>query len=224
MRKIPLVVSILTCLTMLIITGFLHVGECAEYEPDIDRPGMDYSSYDLSIPDWTFCKSSCDSDPRCIAWTYVKPNTTQGPQAHCWLKNSLPAKKANTCCISGVKPCPPISVSSPVAGKTYFVNQPCAVTWDTSNINNYGTVFLSVVQYDVGHLEGWEGGGFPVSNTGNYQWVIPANVGPTGLNDWTVYGIKIVTPDHRCAGQSGHFDIKIKMDIKNLQPMEKIKK
>jgi len=221
MRKIPLVVSMLTCLIMFIIAGFLHVGECAEYEPDTDRPGSDYSSYDLEIPDWTFCKSSCDSGQKCIAWTYVKPNTIQGPKARCWLKNSLQAKKANTCCISGVKPCPPISVSSPVSGKTYFVNQPCVITWDTSNIKNYGTVFLSVVQYDLGHLEGWEGGGFPVSNTtGNYQWKIPANVGPTGPNDWTNYGIKIVTPDHRCEGQSGRFDIKT--DIKNLHLMEKM--
>ena len=108
MRKISFVVSMLACLTILIITGFLNAGDCAEYEMNTDRPGMDYSCYDLPVNDMTAgtsCKSDCDSDSKCIAWTYVKPNTTKP----CTLlqENSLTGKKSDSCCISGVKPCLP---------------------------------------------------------------------------------------------------------------------
>jgi hypothetical protein len=228
MRKIAFIVSMLICLTMLIIIGFPYVGECAEYETDTDRPGMDYHCYDLPTDDWTAgtsCKSDCEGDSRCIAWTYVKPNTTKGPHALCCKKSSLPAKKADTCCISGVKPCPPINITSPPStpNQTYFINQTLPIAWNTSNIKNYGTVFLSVVQYDIEHMDGSEGGGFPVANTGSYQWMIPANVGPTSLCDegfcGVGYAVKVVTPDGRCVGQSVKFSIK-----KKIFPMEKMKK
>jgi hypothetical protein len=220
MRKISATLTIVTCLTILVITGFPRFGEAADYEPDTNRPGMDYHNYELSIPDWTFCKSSCDDDPKCMAWTYVKANTTQGPQARCWLKSGVPEKKTDTSCISGVKPCPPINVSSPVVNNVYYINEPCPIRWDTSNIKNYGTVFLYVVQYDLQHLDGWEGGGFPVSNTGNYQWTIPANIGPL---EYTMYAVKVVTQDKRCVGMSGKFTVKTKI-IKKMVPMEKTKK
>ena len=216
----------LACLTILTITGFLNAGHCAEYEMNTDRPGMDYSCYDLPVNDMTAgtsCKSDCDSDSKCIAWTYVKPNTTKGPHALCCKKNSLPAKKSDACCISGVKPCPPINITSPsTPDQTYFINQALPITWDTSKIKNYGTVFLSVVQYDIQHMGGWEGGGFPVANmTGSYQWTIPANVGPTSLSDTAFnavfYSVKVATPDGRCVGQSVKFSIK-----KKLIPMRKM--
>ena len=206
MRKISVALTIIICFALLVIPGFSRFGEAGDYEPDTDRPGMDYHNYELSTSDWTFCKTSCDNDPKCIAWTYVKPNAAQGQPARCFLKNGVPEKKTNTACISGVKPCPPINVSSPVVNKIYYINEPCPVTWDTSNIKNYGTVFLHVIQYEIQDLDGWEGGGFPVSNTGNYQWTIPANIGPL---ENTMYAIKVVTQDKRCVGTSGKFTVKI---------------
>ena len=104
-----------------------------------------------------------------------------------------------------------INVTNPTLNTTCYINQPCPVTWDTSNIKNYGTVFLSVIQWDIEHLGGdFEGGGYPVSNTGNYQWTVPENVGP--LNN-TAYIVKIVTPDHKCEGQSPAFGIKMKINM-----------
>jgi len=219
MRKTVAALAIVTGLTILVIVGFPGFGEAGDYEPDTDRPGMDYHNDELQIPDWTFCRSSCDDDPKCIAWTFVKPNTIQGPQARCWLKYGVPEKKTNTACISGVKPCPPITVSNPVGNNVYYINEACPIRWDTSKIKNYGTVFLYVIQYDMQHLDGWEGGGFPVSNTGNYQWIIPANIGPI---EYTMYAIKVVTQDKRCVGMCGKFTVKIK--IKKTAPMEKTKK
>jgi hypothetical protein len=71
-------------------------------EADIDRPGLDYSSFDLAQPDPAGCQSSCATDSKCKAWTYVKPGY-QGAKARCWLKGSYPAASPNPCCVSGLK-------------------------------------------------------------------------------------------------------------------------
>jgi hypothetical protein len=71
-------------------------------ENDVDRPGNDYRSFDLSSPDPTLCKQACDDDPNCKAFTYVKPGF-QGTSARCWLKNAVPSAVPSSCCISGVK-------------------------------------------------------------------------------------------------------------------------
>jgi PAN domain len=47
------------------------------------------------------CAAACWADARCRSWTYVRPNTIQGPDGNCWLKNTTPAPSAGTCCVSG---------------------------------------------------------------------------------------------------------------------------
>jgi hypothetical protein len=107
-----------------------------------------------------------------------------------------------------------IKVTSPDIKTWCYINQQCSIIWDTSNINNWPTVFISVIQWDKEHPNAdYEGGGYPVSNTGNYQWTVPANVGPL-VN--TAYIIKIITPDHKCTGQSAAFGIKIPTKIENM--------
>ncbi len=65
-------------------------------ELDIDRPGMDYKSFDLASPDPNLCERACKEDPQnCKAWTYVKPGI-QGPKARCWLKSGVPPAVKNT--------------------------------------------------------------------------------------------------------------------------------
>jgi len=49
------------------------------------------------------CEESCAGNAACKAWTYVAPNTTQGPQPHCWIKSGIPLPQANACCTSAVK-------------------------------------------------------------------------------------------------------------------------
>ena len=70
-------------------------------EHDIDRPGKDIRSFTLSSPDPNMCREECLKDPKCRAFTYVKPGV-QSPQAKCWLKNGVPSQVKNTNCISGV--------------------------------------------------------------------------------------------------------------------------
>jgi hypothetical protein len=72
-------------------------------EQDVNRPGRDYRNFDLPAADPALCRDACVRDPQCKAWTYVKPNTVQGPVARCWLKNAAPSPGQNACCVSGVK-------------------------------------------------------------------------------------------------------------------------
>jgi hypothetical protein len=73
-------------------------------ETDVDRPGNDYKHFDLepTIAGFAPCKSGCESDASCKAWTWVKAGV-QGPKARCWLKSAVPPAKPNGCCVSGVK-------------------------------------------------------------------------------------------------------------------------
>jgi hypothetical protein len=71
-------------------------------EFSIDRPGGDYRSLDVAAnATGETCKSACDADPQCRAWTYVRPGY-DSPQAQCHLKNHLTPPRHKPCCISGV--------------------------------------------------------------------------------------------------------------------------
>ena len=72
-------------------------------EKNTDRLGSDYNNFDLPRADPGICRDACAKDAKCKAWTYVKPNTVQGPQPRCWLKYAVPPPIPNNCCVSGVK-------------------------------------------------------------------------------------------------------------------------
>lgn len=85
---------------------FVWVGAAYAFEPTnleigIDRPGLDYTSFNIS-PDYRICQSACENDKQCQAFTYVHPGV-QGPSARCWLKSAAPNRVASGCCYSGVK-------------------------------------------------------------------------------------------------------------------------
>jgi 1-phosphatidylinositol phosphodiesterase len=73
-----------------------------QWEPQTDRPGSDYRSFDLRAPRPETCRDTCWSDPQCRAFTYVRPGV-QGPNARCALKNVVPPARPADCCLSGVK-------------------------------------------------------------------------------------------------------------------------
>jgi hypothetical protein len=74
----------------------------SEREHDKDRYGGDYSNFDVSTDHMEDCERACKDDPKCAAWTYVKPGV-QRPRAVCYLKNVIPANSDNVCCVSGTK-------------------------------------------------------------------------------------------------------------------------
>ena len=72
-------------------------------EWDMDYKEADYKNLDLPTSDPTLCEDACAEDPKCMAWTYIKPNTVQGPHARCWLKHSIPLKQSNPNTVTGYK-------------------------------------------------------------------------------------------------------------------------
>jgi len=77
-------------------------GDRRGLEHDVNRPGADYTSFDLPQPHPHLCQEACMRDGRCRSFTYVKPGV-QGPQPRCWLKGAVPAANPDRCCVSGVK-------------------------------------------------------------------------------------------------------------------------
>jgi hypothetical protein len=71
-------------------------------ETNINRPGSDYRSFDLSAANPLICQATCARESACQAYTYVLPGF-QGPNARCWLKNYVPEGMVNTACASGIK-------------------------------------------------------------------------------------------------------------------------
>jgi hypothetical protein len=84
----------------------LVIAQAARMSPmewGYDRPGLDYSSFQQPVDNPANCQSACQRDPRCRAWTYVRPYTIQGPYPRCWLKHAIPQQRQNPCCVSGFK-------------------------------------------------------------------------------------------------------------------------
>lgn len=71
-------------------------------EMDTDRPWNDFRNFVPQTADPAVCQAACEKDEGCKAWTYVKPNTVQGPEPHCYLKSPAPDPTPNTCCVSGL--------------------------------------------------------------------------------------------------------------------------
>lgn len=47
------------------------------------------------------CATECWNNSTCLAWTYVRPNTIEGPNGTCHLKASLEGGVSQPCCTSG---------------------------------------------------------------------------------------------------------------------------
>ncbi len=87
---------------------FFCCGIAAAGTPDFtvtvgtDLLGGDYKSAELAKAEPKLCQEICANDPKCAAFTYVKPGI-KGPKAVCFLKSEVPASTADQCCLSGVK-------------------------------------------------------------------------------------------------------------------------
>ncbi len=71
-------------------------------EFSIDRPGGDFRSFELP-PDPTgeACAEACRGDPKCRAFTYVRPGYGRAA-ARCFLKDRITRPRVKPCCVSGV--------------------------------------------------------------------------------------------------------------------------
>jgi hypothetical protein len=77
-------------------------GTMVTLQPNMDRMGGDYRGFTLRSADPQLCRQACTDDSACRAYTYVVPGL-KGPQAMCFLKNSVPPATPDNCCTSGAK-------------------------------------------------------------------------------------------------------------------------
>lgn len=66
-----------------------------------DLQHEDYYKY-TTKRDYADCDNACAKDPKCMAYTWVKPGV-QGTDAVCWLKSGVPNPTQNPNCVSGVR-------------------------------------------------------------------------------------------------------------------------
>ena len=111
-------IRLMIAATVLALVG-LAGGAYAAMEQNTDRAGSDYSN--VTLPSGSGpaqCESLCNADPgHCKAWTFVKPGV-QDVNPRCWLKNAVPPKTSNNCCVSGVR-VPPIESNTDRPGGDY---------------------------------------------------------------------------------------------------------
>ena len=98
-----LVIALVLSMTGYVSEAGADSGRMGGMEFNNDRYGQDYASFDLKTSDPTLCEEKCAADPKCLAWTYIKPNTVQGPNPRCWLKDGTPMSRQSFDCVSGVK-------------------------------------------------------------------------------------------------------------------------
>lgn len=68
----------------------------------MDRYGGDYRHFELTpSPSGDACSKACEGEPRCRAWTYVRPGYGVA-SARCYLKARVTPPRRRPCCISGV--------------------------------------------------------------------------------------------------------------------------
>jgi hypothetical protein len=90
------------CLVTLALLTALMASRSALAQTNFDRPGGDYQSSPVVSGDPADCALLCERDRRCRAWTFSYPtDITAG--AVCWLKNAVPPRLADNCCVSGVR-------------------------------------------------------------------------------------------------------------------------
>jgi PAN domain len=92
---------LLVCLGTLVLFT-VTARDVAFAQANFDRPGGDYQSAPVASGDPADCALVCERDRRCRAWSFNYPSDASHT-AVCWLKNSVPARVADGCCVSGVR-------------------------------------------------------------------------------------------------------------------------
>ncbi len=67
----------------------------------MDLPGQDYNKFMMKDGP-AACEKACENDPKCLAYTWVRPGV-KGVDAACCLKSGVPVATQDPNCISGVR-------------------------------------------------------------------------------------------------------------------------
>jgi hypothetical protein len=90
------------CLVLFAFSANATATRPALAQASSDRPGGDYQSSPVPSGDPADCALACERDRRCRAWSFNYPTDVTG-SAVCWLKNSVPPRTEDSCCVSGVR-------------------------------------------------------------------------------------------------------------------------
>jgi hypothetical protein len=88
--------------TALVLFAVVTANRPAHAQANFDRPGGDYLNSPVPSGDPADCALVCERDRRCRAWSFNYPSEISRA-ALCWLKNSVPARIRDDCCVSGVR-------------------------------------------------------------------------------------------------------------------------
>ncbi len=66
-----------------------------------DRPGGDYTKFEVRNGDPVQCALRCEHEARCRSWSFAYPAGENG--ASCWLKSGVPARIEEPGSVSGVR-------------------------------------------------------------------------------------------------------------------------
>ena len=80
----------------------LAAGGPAQAQSGYDRRGGDYLNFQIRNGDPAVCAARCEREARCRAWSFSYPRTAT-TLATCWLKNKVPPRLEDKCCVSGVR-------------------------------------------------------------------------------------------------------------------------
>ena len=89
-------------LTSLLTLAMAGLPATALAQTGFDRRGGDYTSFQIRSGDPAVCAARCERDARCRAWSFSYPRT-ENALAICWLKNRVPPRREDKCCVSGVR-------------------------------------------------------------------------------------------------------------------------
>jgi PAN domain len=90
------------CVAALIFSAAAVAAPPAQAQASFDRPGGDYQNSPVASGDPVDCALVCERDRRCRAWSFNYP-TDLASGAVCWLKNIVPPRVQDDCCVSGVR-------------------------------------------------------------------------------------------------------------------------
>ena len=99
-----------------LLLATLLLASPAQAQSGFDRRGGDYTSFQVRTGDPALCAGRCEREARCRAWSFSYPRT-ENAIAICWLKNKVPPRVEDKCCVSGVRGA---GVIEPRKGPTEF--------------------------------------------------------------------------------------------------------
>jgi len=108
--RIPIRLWSALALALLTLCSQVHA------QSGFDRRGGDYLHFEVRNGDPAVWATRCERDARCHAWSFSYPRT-ENVVAVCWLKNKVPARVEDKCCVSGVRGA---GVSEPRKGPIEF--------------------------------------------------------------------------------------------------------